>query len=91
MKDFLSIGVPLLLSALGAGGQAYLGAKQVEQARADARADREEGKRQFDLQYALQKEAQPVNMAGNLLQLRQALGQPTQYDFLSALNARQGG
>lgn len=91
--DPITIGLlaSLGVSAAGAAGNAYLGGKQANAAERQAELDREEERRRFDLQMGMQQQNQPYEQAGALAQLRQALSQPTQYDFLSALNTRYTG
>lgn len=78
-------------TALGAGGQAYLGTQAAEDAAREAKKDRAERIRQFNLQFGLQKENQPFQQADALANLRRFISQPNDYDFLSAISSRYGG
>ncbi len=82
---------PLLASALSSGGMAFLGSKERERARKEQAANTAESKRQFDLQFGLQKENQPFEQLSALEAIRKTLGAPSGYDFLSAMNARVTG
>lgn len=78
-------------SAIGAGGQAFLGTQAANDANREAKKSREEQIRQFNLQFGLQQEAQPYQQADALANLRRFISQPNDYDFLSAISSRYGG
>ena len=88
--ETLALIASLTASAAGGAGKAYLGSKAANSAEEQAEKDRKEDARRWNIQNGMEQENQPYGQADMLAKLRATLAQPTQYDFLSALNTRYG-
>jgi hypothetical protein len=78
----------LAASAIGAGGQAYLGNQAQNAAEREGKRNRKEDTRRFNLDEARNMRNEPIQQAAALENIRQSVLKPSSYDFLSSLNSR---